>query len=150
MWKVAAQWRGGDENLIRKGRLSKMDLTYDHAHFRCADLEKTAEFYQKMLEARMIMRSEYGGRIIVTLQAGDTKFCLSPALSNGDLKPEENAKRLGVYHLAFLVPNLDEAVAECKSRGAKFNVENFMATPTRKVAFFDAPDGMQVELMQDL
>ncbi len=127
-----------------------MKLIFDHAHYRCADLEQAVEFYQKMLDAEIVKRSEYGGRVIVTLKVGDTQFCLSPAPPDGDLQPEENAKRLGVYHLAFLVPNLDEAVADCKQRGAAFTVENFMATPSRKVAFFKAPDGMQVELMQDL
>jgi catechol 2,3-dioxygenase-like lactoylglutathione lyase family enzyme len=127
-----------------------MNLQYDHAHYRCADLDKTVEFYQNLLEAEIIKRSEYGGRIIITLRVGNTRFCLSPAPPGESYKPEENAKRLGVYHLAFLVPNLDEAVAECKRRGAKFTVEDFMATPSRQVAFFEAPDGMQVELMQDL
>lgn len=125
-----------------------MELQYDHAHYRCADLNQAVEFYQKMLDAEISKHSEHGGRIIATLKIGDTQFCLSPAGS--DCQVEANAKRLGVYHLAFLVPNLAAAVAECKRRGAKFTIENFMATPTRQVAFFDAPDGMQVELMQDL
>jgi len=127
-----------------------MELNYDHAHCRCADLERAVEFYQKMLDAEVSKRSENDGRIIVTLRIGGVKLCLSPRPAGSELKPEENAKRLGVYHLAFLVPNLEEAIAECKRRGAKFTIENFMATPARKVAFFDAPDGMQVELMQDL
>lgn len=127
-----------------------MNLKYDHAHFRCANLEAAIAFYQNMLDAEIVKRSEYAGRVIVTLQIGGTKFCLSPAPAGGEFKAEENGKRLGVYHLAFHVPDHDEAVAACKRRGAHFTVENFMATPTRKVAFFDAPDGMQVELMQDL
>jgi catechol 2,3-dioxygenase-like lactoylglutathione lyase family enzyme len=127
-----------------------MNLHYDHAHFRCADLEQAIAFYQKLLGAEIVKRSEHGGRIIVTLRIGDAQICLSPAPPNSNLAPEENAKRLGVYHLAFLVPNLDEAVAECKRRGAKFVIENLLATPKRKVAFFEAPDGMQVELMEDL
>ncbi len=127
-----------------------MNLHYDHAHFRCADLEQAIAFYQKLLDAEIIKRAEHGGRIIVTLRIGDTKICLSPAPPNSNLATEVNAKRLGVYHLAFLVPNLDEAVAECKRRGAKFVIENLMATPKRNVAFFEAPDGMQVELMEDL
>lgn len=126
-----------------------MNLKYDHAHFRCTNLEATIAFYQNMLEAEIIKRSEHAGRMIVTLQIGDTKFCLSPAPAGSEFEAEENSKRLGVYHLAFHVPDHDEAVAECKRRGAHFTVENFMATPTRKVAFFEAPDGMQVELMQD-
>ncbi len=126
-----------------------MNLKYDHAHFRCTDLEATIAFYEKMLDAEIIKRSEHAGRVIVTLQIGGTKFCLSPAPAGGELKTEENGKRLGVYHVAFIVRDHDEAVAECKRRGAKFTIENFMATPARKVAFFDAPDGMQVELMQD-
>ena len=125
-----------------------MNLKYDHAHFRCTELEAAIAFYQRMLDAEIVKRSEHAGRVIVTLQIGGTKLCLSPA--GGEFKTEENGKRLGVYHLAFNVPNLDEAVAICKQRGASFTIENFMATPARKVAFFDAPDGMQVELMQDL
>ena len=127
-----------------------MNLHYNHAHYRCADLEKAIAFYQQMLNAEIVKRSEHGGRTIVTLRIGDTQICLSPAPPDSGLKPEENSKRLGVYHLAFLVPNLDAAIAECKRRGAKFVIENLMATPTRKVAFFEAPDGMQVELMEDL
>lgn len=127
-----------------------MELQYDHAHYRCADLNQAVEFYQKTLDAEISKRSEQNGRIIVTLKIGGTQFCLSPAPDGSACQTEANAKRLGVYHLAFLVPNLAEAVAECKRRGAKFTIENFMATPTRQVAFFDAPDGMQVELMQDL
>jgi catechol 2,3-dioxygenase-like lactoylglutathione lyase family enzyme len=127
-----------------------MNLHYDHAHFRCADLEKTIEFYQKLLDAEIIKRSEHGGRIIVTLRIGDTQICLSPVSPGSNLSPEENGKRLGVYHLAFLTPNLDAAISECKRRGAKFVIENLMATPKRKVAFFEALDGMQVELMEDL
>lgn len=127
-----------------------MNLHYDHAHFRCADLEKAIDFYQKMLDAEIVKRSEHGGRIIVTLRIGDTKICLSPAPPGSNLATEVNAKRLGAYHLAFLVPNLDDAVTECKSRGANFVIENLLANPKRKVAFFEAPDGMQVELMEDL
>lgn len=127
-----------------------MNLHYEHVHFRCADLEQAIDFYQKLLDAEIVKRSEYGGRIIVTLRIGDTHICLSPASPGGGLAPEVNAKRLGVYHLTFLVPNLDEAVAECKRRGANFVIENLTANPKRKVAFFEAPDGMQVELMEDL
>jgi catechol 2,3-dioxygenase-like lactoylglutathione lyase family enzyme len=126
-----------------------MDLTYDHAHYRCADLDKAIEFYQRTLDAEVVKRSEYGGRTIVTLRVADTQIYLSPAAPGSDPTAVENSKRLGIYHIAFLVPDLNEAVAECKRRGAKFVIENLMATPTRKVAFFEAPDGMQVELMQD-
>jgi catechol 2,3-dioxygenase-like lactoylglutathione lyase family enzyme len=125
-------------------------LHYDHAHYRCADLEKAIAFYQQTLDAEIVKRSEHSRRIIVTLRIGDTQICLSPMPPNSDLKLEANSKRLGTYHLAFLVPDLVAAVAECKRRGAKFVIENLMATPTRKVAFFEAPDGMQVELMEDL
>ena len=127
-----------------------MKLAYDHIHYRCADLEKAIEFYRRILNAEVIKRSDHGGKIIVTLRIGDTNICLSPAPPGVDLTPAENAKRLGVYHLAFLVSNLEDAVAECKRRGATFVIEQLMATPARKVAFFEAPDGMQVELMEDL
>lgn len=126
-----------------------ISLAIDHAHFRCADLEAASEFYQRVLGAEFIKRTEHNGRVIITLQLGGVYLCLSPQPEGSALHLEENKNRLGVYHLAFLVPNLDAAVAECKRRGAHFVAENYPAAPTRKVAFMEAPDGMQVELMED-
>ena len=126
-----------------------LSLVINHAHFRCADLEAAVEFYQRVLGAEVVKRTEFGGRVIVTLSLGGTLFCLSPVPAGANLQTEENPKRLGVYHLAFNVPDLEEATAECKRRGAKFVIENWQAAPTRKVAFMEAPDGMQIELMED-
>ncbi len=126
-----------------------LSLAIEHAHLRCADLQTASEFYQNVLNAEFIKRTEHNGRMIITLQLGGIHLCLSPKPGDLELHIEENKNRLGVYHLAFLVPNLDAAVAECKLRGARFVVENYVASPTRKVAFMEAPDGMQVELMED-
>ncbi|MGH7490766.1 MAG: VOC family protein [bacterium] len=126
-----------------------LNLAINHAHFRCGDVEAAAEFYQRVLGAEWVKRTEFGGRVIVTLRLGGTLFCLSPAAAEAAHTAEENSRRLGVYHLAFNVPNLEEAVAECKQRGAKFVIEHLQASPTRRVAFMEAPDGMQMELMED-
>lgn len=126
-----------------------LSLAINHAHFRCADLEAAVEFYQRVLGAELVKRTAFGGRVIVTLRAGGILFCLSPAPPDVPLSAEENPRRLGVYHIAFNVPDLEEAVAECKRRGARFVIENWQAAPTRKVAFMEAPDGMQIELMED-
>jgi len=126
-----------------------LSLAINHAHFRCADLDAAVAFYQRVLGAELIKRTEFGGRVIVTLSVGGILFCLSPAPAGANFQTEENLERLGVYHVAFNVSNLEEAVAECKRRGAKFVIESLQATPTRKVAFMEAPDGMQMELMED-
>ena len=126
-----------------------LSLVIDHAHLRCADLDAASEFYQRVLGAEFLKRTEHNGRVIITLRLGGIYFCLSPTPAGIALHAEENKNRLGVYHLAFLVPNLEAAVAECKRRGAQFVIENYLAAPTRKVAFMEAPDGMQVELMED-
>ena len=125
-----------------------LSLAINHTHFRCSDLQAATAFFQQVLGAELVKRTEFGGRVIVTLSLGGTLFCLSPAAGAG-LSAQENAKRLGVYHIAFNVPNLAEAVAECRRRGAKFVVEHLQASPTRQVAFMEAPDGMQIELMED-
>lgn len=126
-----------------------INLAIDHAHFRCADLEAASAFYQNVLGAEFLKRTEHNGRVIITLRLGGIHLCLTPKPAEAELRAEENQKRLGVYHLAFLVPNLEAAVAECKQSGARFVLENYLAAPTRKVAFMEAPDGMQVELMED-
>lgn len=126
-----------------------MQLIYEHIHYRCVDMEKTAKWYQDVMGAELYEDVVLAGNRCIRLRLGGTVLAFFPAPP--ELKdPVPATKRLGAYHIAFFVENHDEAVAYYKSRGAVFFKEGIMASPTLKVAFIDAPDGMQVELMEKL
>jgi len=55
-----------------------INLAIDHAHFRCPDLETAAAFYQNVLGAEFVKRTEHNGRVIITPRLGGIHFCLSP------------------------------------------------------------------------
>lgn len=126
-----------------------MQLTIDHLHYRCADMAQTKKFYCEVLGAEWLEEVELAGRPVMRLRLGGAALAFSPAPV--DTPPAESAdRRLGAYHLAFTVDDHDRAVAYYKQRGAKFVREGVMASPHLKVAFIEAPDGMLVELMENL
>ncbi len=126
-----------------------MQLQFEHVHYRCSDLEEVKRFYCDVMGAEYLDTVELSdGRRIMKLRLGGVLLFFSPAAEVRT--PEPADQRMGAYHIAFFVEDHDEAVAYYKQRGAKFVREGVMASPTLKVAFIEAPDGMQVELMQKL
>jgi len=125
-----------------------MQLKFDHVHYRCADLDRARRFYCDVLGAELIEERELAGRRVLRLKLGDVYLLLSPAPPGQPHRPESADQRLGAYHIAFFVENHDRAVEYFKQRGAHFVREGVMASDDLKVAFIEAPDGMQVELME--
>ena len=55
---------------------------------------------------------------------------------------------LGLDHFGFRVDNIDEVVADLKSRGAEFSREPTTIRPGVRVAFVRTPDDVRIELLQ--
>ncbi len=127
-----------------------MQLEFDHVHFRCKDMDKTVAFYRNIMGAELVEEVDLAGKRAVRLQLGGKRLVFFQAGADHPGTVESAATRLGAYHLAYWVEDHDAAVAWFKQRGAIFLREGILATPTLKVAFIEAPDGMQIELMQKL
>ena len=54
----------------------------------------------------------------------------------------------GLEHLGLRVDDLDAAAAALKAKGAVFTLEPKEVRPGVRIAFVQAPDGAQVELLQ--
>lgn len=122
-----------------------MELIFNHVHYRCADFAATRHFYCDVLGGTCHGFVELGGRehMHITLGAASLFFARDTAAV---ATPAD--ARAGAYHIAFAVADHDAAVAHFKTRGAKFISEGLRPTDKLKVAFIEAPDGMQVELME--
>jgi len=121
-------------------------FTFDHLHLRSPDPEGAAAFYVNMLEASITNRVEtpQGLRIIMAL-GGVTMFI--EEVPAGTHAPPD-APYVGVEHVGLSVTGIHAAVAEMKAKGAHFTLEPTSPRPGVTIAFVQAPDGVQVELLE--
>ncbi len=126
-------------------------LTFDHIHYRSSDFDKTRKFYVDILGAtdkgtidlgpeghrEPNLHFELGG---ITLLFGPSDESPDSAVPAG--------KRLGAWHIAFLVDDCDEAARYYADQGAVVVVPTFQADSNEKTTFLSAPDGMFVELKE--
>ncbi len=116
-----------------------------HTRYRVHDLEKTVSFYKDVLGLEEVRRQTSGrGSQLVFLKAPDSdqeieicKFDESgPVVVGPDLT-----------HLAFEVDNLEDFAKEAAAKGHPLS-DGPHSTGTGKIAFIDAPEGYEIELIQ--
>lgn len=126
---------------IRYGMVKKLL----HTRFRVTDLEKTISFYKDVLGLEEVRRHTSGrGSQLVFLKAPDSdeeieicKFDESgPVVVGPDLT-----------HLAFEVEDLDAFAKKAAAKGYPLS-DGPHSTGTGRIAFIDAPEGYEIELIE--
>src|SRR6058998_3231757 len=115
-----------------------------HTRYRVKDLEKTVSFYRDVLGLKELRRQKSGrGSQLVFLKAPGSeeeieicKFDESgPVVVGPDLT-----------HLAFEVDDLDKFAKEAAAKGYPLS-DGPHSTGIGKIAFIDAPEGYEIELI---
>jgi lactoylglutathione lyase len=116
-----------------------------HTRYRVSDLEKTVSFYKDVLGLKELRRHTSGrGSQLVFLRAPDSdeeieicKFDQSgPIVVGPDLT-----------HLAFEVDDLETFAREAAAKGYPLS-DGPHVTGSEKIAFIDAPEGYEIELIE--
>jgi lactoylglutathione lyase len=116
-----------------------------HTRYRVSDLEKTVSFYKNVLGLKELRRHTSGrGSQLVFLKAPDSeeeieicKFDQSgPVVVGPDLT-----------HLAFEVDDLETFAREAGEKGYPLS-DGPHASGSGKIAFIDAPEGYEIELIE--
>jgi lactoylglutathione lyase len=116
-----------------------------HTRYRVSDLEKTVSFYKNVLGLKELRRHTSGrGSQLVFLKAPDSeeeieicKFDQSgPVVVGPDLT-----------HLAFEVDDLETFAREAAEKGYPL-CDGPHASGSGKIAFIDAPEGYEIELIE--
>ncbi len=123
-----------------------MKFELDHVHLRSLDPEAAADFYVRMFGAMVIGRLEDGPTLRVTVGLGDLRLFIDrvPPGTHGPLKPPT----LGLEHIGLIVTDMEAAAAELEAKGAVFTLRPTSPRPGTKIAFVQAPDGAQVEILE--
>ena len=121
---------------------------YDHIHLRSPDPMKTAEFYQRMFDARIIETPQPSAPNRVDLDFDGLLVFIAGALPSGEEKEGLRDPHYGLDHFGFRVDDLDATVRDLKSRGAEFAVEPMTMPNGLRIAFVRGPEDVRVEILE--
>ena len=113
---------------------------------RVNDLERTVKFYEQALELKVARRSvSPRGAQIVFLSTPNSdeeiEICQLPNSPSVQVQPD-------LVHLAFEVDDLKAFTAQLEKKGFKLSDGPTPTGSGSMIAFIDAPEGYEVELIQ--
>jgi len=116
-----------------------------HTRYRVKDLEKTVSFYKHVLGLEEVRRHTSGrGSQLVFLKAphSDAEIEICKFDDSGPIVVGPD-----LTHLAFEVEDLEKFAKEAEAKGYPLS-DGPHTTGSGKIAFIDAPEGYEVELIE--
>ena len=122
---------------------------YDHVHLFSPDSLKTAEFYEKMFNAKRVSVREFGaGRTSVELDLNGSRVLVMSRSVGPGSAPSSPETSYGLEHFGIRTDNLEAAVADLKAKGVQFRDEIREARPGVKISYLWAPENVLIELLE--
>ena len=117
-----------------------------HTRYRLNDLEKSVKFYKEILGLEELRRhkSPRGSELVFLKTPGSEELlelCSFPSSGPVQVQPD-------LTHLAFEVDSLEEFGKHLTSKGLKYSDGPHMKPDGGGIAFVDAPEGYEIELIQ--
>jgi lactoylglutathione lyase len=118
-----------------------------HTRYRVEDLERTVKFYKEVIGLQEVERHKSPrGSELVFMKAPESveliELCYFPAGGPVSVQPD-------LTHLAFQVDSLDEFGRHLASLGYKFSDGPHQRSKGGAIAFVDAPEGYEIELIEE-
>lgn len=117
-----------------------------HTRYRVDDLERTVKFYRDVLGLEEIRRhkSSRGSELVFLKAPGsEEEIELCQFAESGPVKVQAD-----LTHLAFEVESMEEFGKHIAALGVKFSDGPHMRPNGSGIAFIDAPEGYEIELIQ--
>jgi lactoylglutathione lyase len=117
-----------------------------HARYRVNDLERTVKFYQDVLGLTEVSRhkSSRGSELVFLKTPGSEELlelCCYPASGSVQVQAD-------LTHLAFEVDSLEQFGRHLAGLGLQYSDGPHLDADGSGIAFIDAPEGYEIELMQ--
>lgn len=129
-----------------RGTLAGMVKKLLHTRMRVNDIERTVKFYEEALELKVARRSvsPRGAQVVFLTTPNseeEIEICQLPNSPSVQVQPD-------LMHLAFQVEDLAAFTAQLEKRGYKLSDGPTKTSSGSTIAFIDAPEGYEVELIQ--
>jgi lactoylglutathione lyase len=117
-----------------------------HTRMRVNDLERTVKFYEHVLELKVSRRhTSPRGAQVVFIQTPNSdeeiEICQLPNSPSVQVQPD-------LMHLAFEVDSLAAFTAAIEKKGYKLSDGPTKTGSGSVIAFIDAPEGYEIELIE--
>jgi lactoylglutathione lyase len=119
---------------------------YLHTRYRVSDLDKTLQFYREVLGLKEIRRhtSPRGSKLVfLELPGTDAELELCEFDESGPVQVGPD-----LTHLAFEVDDMEAFAKEAEAKGYPLSDGPTKTSSGSLIAFVDAPEGYEVELIQ--
>jgi len=119
---------------------------YLHTRYRVDDLEKTSAFYAEVLGLKQTREhtSPRGSKLVFfELPGSDAELELCSFPDSGGVEVQED-----LTHLAFEVDDIEAFGKHAQSKGYPFSDGPTRTSSGSIIAFIDAPEGYEIELIQ--
>jgi lactoylglutathione lyase len=133
--------------------MSETQYRLAHTMIRVRDLEKSLDFYTRILGMQVLRQKEYPGGKFTNTFVGYGPEETHPAIELTYNWDQEEPYDLGNGwgHVALEVPDVYAACEALQSAGANITrAPGPMKNGTRVIAFVEDPDGYKVELLEPL
>ncbi len=117
-----------------------------HTRMRVDDLERTVRFYEQVLGLEVVERQESprGSKLVFLRTPGSEELIeLTYFPGSGPVKVQPD-----LMHLAFEVDDLEKFAAHANALGVPLSDGPHMTSSGNKIAFIDAPEGYEIELIE--
>lgn len=122
---------------------------YDHIHLISPDPLKTAEFYERMFNAKRVSVTEHGaGRVSVALDLNGSRVLVMNPKVQPETEPSARVDNCGLEHFGIRTDDLEAAVADLKAKGVQFKEEIREIRSGVKISFLWAPENVLIELLE--
>src|SRR5204863_7006687 len=117
-----------------------------HTRYRVNELERTVRFYKEVLGLEELRRHKSPrGSELAFLKAPESEelieLCYFPSSGSVQVQPD-------LTHLAFEVESLEEFGKHLEKLGIKYSDGPHLKPDGGGIAFIDAPEGYEIELIQ--
>ena len=114
-------------------------MKFGHIGIKVLDMERSLEFYGKVLSAKILKDYQYPENRLVFLDVGGTVIELIAKDENRERKPGP------IEHIAFKVDSLTDKMELLKTLGIEYSQPRVVGTA--QIIFFNGPDNERFEFV---
>ncbi len=125
-----------------------MAYTLNHIHIVCKDLQPMIDFFTQNFDASLTAMKKFGGADGASLDLSGTTVNLRVLQENEKMMDPASGKTFGYHHIGINVNDVDAKYKDLSGKGFKFSVPPKDIDETLRIAFFDGPENVTIELLQ--
>jgi catechol 2,3-dioxygenase-like lactoylglutathione lyase family enzyme len=124
-----------------------MGCTLNHIHLVCRELQQMIDFFSENFGASLIAMKQFGGADGASLDLSGVTINLRVAQEGEVLLTDTAEKTYGYHHIGIDVDDIDATYKNLSDKGFAFSVPP-KDIPGLRIAFFDGPENVTIELLQ--